>query len=38
MSIEEIIGHLQAVKGRADEEDANPPMSAGGKLLLTKEQ
>jgi hypothetical protein len=37
MSIEEITGHLQAVEGREDE-DANPPMGAGGKLLLTKEQ
>jgi hypothetical protein len=38
MSIEEIIGHLQAVEGQADEEDPKPLMGVGGKLLLTEEQ
>jgi hypothetical protein len=38
MSIEEIIGRLRAVEGRGDEEEADPPTSAGGKLLLTEEQ
>jgi hypothetical protein len=30
MSIEEITGWLRAVEGRADEEDTDPPMGAGG--------
>jgi hypothetical protein len=38
MSIEEITGRLRAVEGRGDEEEADPPTGAGGKLLLTEEQ
>jgi hypothetical protein len=38
MSIEEITGHLRAVKGRGEDEDEAHPTEAGGKLLLTEEQ
>jgi hypothetical protein len=37
MSIEEITDRLRAVGGRGDEE-ADPPVGAGGKLLLTEEK
>jgi hypothetical protein len=38
MSIEEITGRLRAIEGRGDEEEADQPTGAGGKLLLTEEQ
>jgi hypothetical protein len=38
MLIEEITGRLRAVEGRGDEDEADPPAGAGGKLLLTEEQ
>jgi hypothetical protein len=38
MSIEEITSRLRAVKGQGDEEEADPPTGAGGKLLLIEEQ
>jgi hypothetical protein len=37
LSIEEITGRLCAVQGRGNDEDADPPTAAGGKLLLTEE-
>jgi hypothetical protein len=37
-SIEEITDRLQAVEGRGDEEEADPPTCVGGKQLLAEEQ
>jgi hypothetical protein len=38
MSIEKITGQLWVVEGCSDDEDTDPPTSAGGKLLLTEEK
>jgi hypothetical protein len=38
MSIEKITSQLWVVEGCSDDEDTDPPTSAGGKLLLTEEK
>jgi hypothetical protein len=38
MLIEEITSRLRAVKGRGDDEDVDPSIGVGGKLLLTEDQ